>query len=260
MLSRTLIHIYGPFAIYTYGLVIALGVLITLHLIAKQPKRKQLISVDDLIETFTLGIFIGIIGGRLLHVASSYQQFDSILEIFALSQGGFSILGSILAIVLVMPWYLKRKGIVILPFLDLVATFAPLLQSISRIGCFFAGCCYGRPTDLPWAVIYTDPDTLAPLWCYMHPTQLYSSIILFGIFLFMYVVAQHRFKKPGQLLFLYLMLVSMERFLVDFWRDDREFFSSKALKLFSIHQWIALAMITTAAIGFYISSRRRKTT
>ncbi len=247
MLTRTIFQIWGPFCIYSYGVMIAVGCIITYYLMLKNPKRAAIITEPDLMQLFSVSILVGIIGGRVLHILATYDQLNSWFEICSLYEGGFSILGTIIALLLFIPWYLKSKGIPVLPLLDLVAIYAPLLQSISRLGCFFAGCCYGKPSSMLWAVQYTDSDTLAPLHCWLHPTQLYSSITLFMIFLIIYFWGQYKLKKPGQLMCLYIGLTSFSRFMVDFWRNDREFLSF-GYNLLSMHQLIALGLMVGAGI------------
>ena len=159
-----------------------------------------------------------------------------------------NVLG-LLALMLVLylvalPFYLRAKKINILGFLDLVSVYAPLLQSISRIGCFLAGCCYGSPTSVFWAV-----RSSAGTGGYVHPTQLYSTFILFLIFLIMRGPGRVLLKKPGQLLMLYLILVSVERFVVDFWRGDREFLVNAGFwGICSVHQYIAIGLCVVALI------------
>ncbi len=89
--------------------------------------------------------------------------------------------------------------------LDIVAIYAPLLQSIARIGCLFAGCCHGIATTVPWAISYNDPTSFAPLGIPLHPTQIYSSLLLFGIFLILRFVATKP-QPAGKILTLYLYL------------------------------------------------------
>lgn len=258
MLSRTLLHIYGPFCIYSYGLMIAIGAILTFYLIKHNPKRASIISNELLLNVFSLSILSGVIGGRILHTIGSYDRLSSWFDVCALHEGGLSILGCVLAILLVIPWYLQRNKVQVLPFLDLLALYAPLLQAISRIGCYFAGCCFGTTTTLPWAIIYTTTDTLAPRFCALHPTQLYASMGLFAIFCLQYVTLQYRFKKPGQLTCIYLFLAASMRFVVDFWRADREYLSSLYAQTFSMHQWIALGIMLGAVIAFRIFSRNTK--
>ncbi|MEX0849023.1 MAG: prolipoprotein diacylglyceryl transferase [Candidatus Dependentiae bacterium] len=258
MLSRTLLHIYGPFCIYSYGFIIAIGAIATFYLIKRNHKRLAIISDELLLNVFSLTILSGVIGGRLLYLLGNYNDISSWFDICAVHKGGLSILGSIITVLLVLSWYLKQNKIPVLPFLDLLAIYAPLLQSFSRLGCLFAGCCFGKPAILPWAIIYKTQDTLAPTFCSLHPTQLYSALGLFLIFIFLHYIAQYRLKKPGLLMFAYLTLVSLNRFVVDFYRGDQEFFETNTL--LSIHQWIALSITIGSLIGFIIISRKNNNT
>jgi len=257
MLSRTIFQIYGPICIYSYGLMIAIGVVCATYLLLKDKRRASLIDMDTLLNILSLGTLVGIAGGRILHVISSPQDISSFWHIFALYEGGFSILGTVIAILLFIPWHLKRIAVPILPFFDLIASYAPLIQSISRIGCFFAGCCFGAPAELPWCITYTDPDTLAPLHCTLHPTQLYAATSLLVLFLFLQWVARRFQLAPGQLSALYLALFSAQRLCIDFFRGDRIMHASELL---SFHQWIALGLCIASLSAYYLLGKRTRRT
>lgn len=268
-MGKELLHLYGPLAIHSYGLAIVIGLVLFIWRIKKHPQAARLQLTERIDDLILIGIAAGVFGGRLLYVltepdsyylsacasptiSNSANTFTTLnyaslswtskLEISALLlkdwlwnfisfwDGGFSLLGTILAVLVSLAYYLKKTGTPILPFLDLIAIHAPLLQSASRVGCFFAGCCYGAPTQLPWGTIYTDQDSIAPLGISLHPTQLYSALALFIIFLLLQLL-QKFLKKPGQLLAAYLLLVSLERFIIDFWRDDRSFVTQLATSL-----------------------------
>jgi phosphatidylglycerol:prolipoprotein diacylglycerol transferase len=243
--SPELIHICGPLGIQAYGLFIMLGILVTVWAIRKNKKFAQLNLEPTYLNIIVMSILAGCFGGRLLEVISEPNIYQTWYDWVAIWQGGFSALGAILGVVFIIPLYLKSIKIPILPVCDLVAIYAPLLQAIARLGCFAAGCCYGKPTHSIFAVIYTNPKTFAPYGIAIHATQLYSSAILFIIFLFMYFYAQKKYTQPGKLFLTYLMLTSCERFIVDFWRDDR----IMTTDLLSFHQLVALAiMLFTIAI------------
>lgn len=247
-----LFQIYGPIYANSYGLMICLGILIFTYLINQDPRRKNLITSDKLQNLILLSTLVGIIGGRALWALSNWPM--PAYDLLAVWEGGLSVLGAIIAILLFLPIYLKNKHIPVLPLLDLVAIYAPLLQAISRLGCFLAGCCYGLPTNFSWGVIYTHPDTAVPnnlKNIALHPAQLYSALILFVIFLLMHNLISKYFKQPGQLIAIYLMLSSLERFLVDFVRADQEFCQNPALKALALHQWICLG-IFSYALGLFI--------
>ncbi len=257
-MQRELIHIYGPFSIYSYGLAIAVGIALIVWLIQRHPQFSRLNLQNCFTSIVSVSIISGLFGGRLLYTLSEPDGATTLIDFFSYWQGGFSVLGCILGVTLTLPIWLSYCKIPVLPFLDLLAIFAPLLQGISRIGCFCAGCCYGLPTNLPWGVMYTDLDSSAPLGVYIHPTQLYSTVILLGIFALFYFVLQYRLVKPGQLFTAFLVCTSLERFVVDFWRADRTFFDNPSYAVFSINQWVALGIIACAGIAFVYFTQRRK--
>jgi phosphatidylglycerol:prolipoprotein diacylglycerol transferase len=260
-MQRELLHIYGPFSIYSYGLAIATGLVLIIWLVQKHPQFTRLNLQNHLSSIISVGIFSGLLGGRLLYTLSEADGAQSLTDFFAYWNGGFSILGCILAVTITLPIWLYYCRIPVLPFLDLLAIFAPLLQGISRIGCFCAGCCYGLPTQIPWAVMYTDPHSSAPLGVYIHPTQLYSTVILVSIFAFFYCIVQYQPLRQGQLTSFYLICASLERFVVDFWRADRTFFDNNTYAFFSINQWIALSIIASAScLCIYFTRRSSKLT
>ena len=254
-----LFQIYGPMYANCYGIAIATGIMVFAYFVNQDPRRAKILSSEQLNTMILWGTLVGVIGGRLLWVASNWPM--SCYEALELWEGGFAVLGSIIAILLFLPAYLRKNQIAIFPLLDLAAIYAPLLQSIARIGCFLAGCCYGMPTNLGWGVIYTHPDVAVPLelrYLPIHPTQLYSSLILFVIFLLMHHVFSKYVTKPGQLLAIYLMLSSLERFLVDFWRADQEFFDLEYLQILAIHQWVAFGIFTSALTLFIYQNNRKQ--
>ncbi len=234
-----LFHLYGPFAIHSYGLCIALALLIFTILIQRHPVFKKLQLQNSFFSIATVGIITGIAGGRVLHIITETDDLFNYRYWFSWWEGGYSILGTILALFFVLPLYLKHVKVPVIPFFDLVAVYAPLLQAISRVGCFFAGCCHGIPTDVVWAVQYTDPLSMAPQYIFMHPTQLYSAAALMSMFLFLFYYLQHKVRYTGQLVSVYLILEGTERFIIDFWRAQRPMMGT----LFSADQCVAAGII-----------------
>lgn len=241
-----LFHIYGPIYANCYGLAILVGVLTLIYMANKDKKLSKIVTKDQLINIVIFGTVIGIFGGMLLWAMNNWGSLYHWSEIFEIWNGGFSILGTVVAIVIILPIYLKRKNIPVMQFLDRITIYTPLTQSISRIGCFFAGCCYGAKTECLLGVTYTHQDSGAPLFTKIHPAQLYSSLALFLIFLLMYFVLQKYLKKEGQLFSISLLLIAIERFVTDFIRADREFSSMKELSFLSINQWIAIVIAFVA--------------
>jgi phosphatidylglycerol:prolipoprotein diacylglycerol transferase len=240
--------------------MIAIGVIAFIWLMQHHPRFKTLLTEDQFHMILCYGILAGVIGGRLLYAISSWDLMESPFEIFEIWHGGFSIMGSILGIVTLLPWYLRSENIPVLPFFDLTAMHAPIIQAFARIGCFLAGCCYGKPSSLPWAVTFTDPVSPAPCFVPLHPTQLYSSLAAFGYFLLLYYVLQYKLTKPGQLLGAYFMFAGFDRFFIDFWRADRIYFSASWTSALSMHQWISLGLfafgLSIICISAYYSNNK----
>jgi len=252
-MSKELLHIWGPFSIQSYGLFIVIGLAVAVWLFLRDPKRKALISHDDFSKVIVLAVFSAIIGGRILYLIEDSSSISSFWDIFKLWEGGLSSLGSIIAILLVIPPYLKHLKIPFIPFLDMAAIYAPMVEAIARFGCFSAGCCYGKETTLPWAITYTDSTTIAPLYKALHPAQLYSAAAAFAIFLLMKYLFANRINKPGQLVLSYIMLTSIARFSIDFFRGDQTFFKKTGIiSLLSTSQWLSLLLCTTSFITIVI--------
>ena len=219
-------HLYGPLWVNGYGLMIALGALLFLFLTYRQPRRKELLSGELYINSLLIGFLSAIVGGRLLFVLFELSAFDNFFEIFYPWVGGFSLFGSIISVFISVSIYLKSKNIPVFKFFDFIAVYVPLLQAVARIGCFLAGCCYGAPASAKsfFSVTFTNAHSLAPCGIPLYPTQLYSSVASFLIFIFLLSISKRAYKIPGVLFFLYLMLESFSRFMVEFWRGNRVLF------------------------------------
>jgi len=249
MMRRELCHLWGPFSIYSYGLAMAIGILVFVLLSLQHPWRVRLLSKEKFIEAVGLSLVVGLMGGRLLFILNSLSRFDNWKEAFALWNGGLSVMGGIIAILIFLPPFLKKINVPALPLLDLAALHAPLLHSIARLGCFMAGCCFGLPTNLPWAITYTDPFSEAPLHIPLHPTQLYMVALYLFVFLFFYLCLQKRVKAPGQMLMAYLMAEGIIRFGIDYLRDDMEYFPWDTRHIISANQMLALGMFLASLAG-----------
>ncbi len=260
-MRSSLLHIYGPLSIHSFGLMIALGILVFSWCVRHHPSRKNIISDEKLFDALLFGTIIGIIGARILYLATNWDTVHSWFDIFTVWQGGLSMLGATIAALTFTPIYLVRYAIAPLPFLDIIALYAPLLESICRVGCWLAGCCFGKVTTVPWAMVYNDPNSAAPLGIPLHPTQLYASLVALLTFIFIYRICQRYCTKPGQLLMIYLVCSSFARLNIDFFRNDQEFFASPSLNVLSVHQWIALVIMIISSLSFiHISFNRLQIT
>lgn len=256
-MNSALIHLYGPLSIHTYGVCIAAGVIASLFLAHKSKFVAQKIPRTLIIPLVNICIVAGITGGRLLFIISSWQDLQSWFEIFALWDGGFSVLGSMITIIAALIGFVYYYRLSLLETIDVAGLYAPLVQAFGRIGCFFAGCCYGTPTHRWWAITYTDPLGNTPCYTPLHPTQLYNSILLFVLFIFQLLLT--RFRLPAGMQFaLGLGGLSLIRFITDFWRGDRGPLTFIVSFGFSSSQLLSLLLLGLAIIVGIISFYLRK--
>ena len=253
-----LFHIYGPFSINAYGVAIVAGLILFLYFALKDPRRIKLMPEDKAMNLFSINILLALIGGRILHVISGLAHYESAYRILAVWDGGFSLLGALIAIIIFNPLYLLWNKIPVLPALDVIGTYVPLVQAFGRIGCLFAGCCYGLGTNLPWGITYQNQLSIAPLGISLHPTQLYGAALhITAFFIFKYLSTKP--TRPGVIFAFYLIFASSIRFFIDFLRDDRTDFTY--LQSISLEQALALALFLVALIllGALYATPEKKT-
>ena len=259
-----LVHIYGPLWIQSYGFMIVFGLLVFLVLTYHHPIRKRIIAGEVYLNAVFTCLVAGIVGGRILFIITEWSQFSSNwLEVFYPWTGGFAILGAILGILITAPIYFLWHRVPILPILDLAAVYAPLMQALGRVGCFLAGCCYGRALEYPawWSVTFTHYDGYLPLEMIgvpLYPTQLYACFASLAIFFIMYGIVTRYCKRNGQWITLYLVLENAARFVVDFWRADQAaLYRIPGVPglLLSDMQLLALVLGSLGLLFFCIASR-----
>ena len=136
----------GPFTIYSYGLMIAVGILVCIAMGMYRAKKRGM-SDDAVLTIAIIGVLSGFIGAKLLYVIVEFDQF--IEDPMSVMGGeGFVVYGGIIVGVLSAVIYCRQKKLVFLEYFDLLAPSIAVAQGFGRIGCFLAGCCYGRETDL----------------------------------------------------------------------------------------------------------------
>ena len=245
----------GKFSIHTYGFFVALGFL-TAILFAKHEAKRKGMDYEKIMDLCFYILLAAIIGSRLLYIAINLGMFLSDpLEIFKIWNGGLVFYGGFIAALITLIVYLKKQKMPLWKTADIMAPSLALGHCIGRIGCFFAGCCYGKPCDLPWAVTFTNPATLAPVGIPLHPTQLYSSasnLIIFGMLLLF-----RRYQKfEGQLLLVYIFLYGIFRSIIETFRGD--FRGNIFGEMFSLSQVIGCTTATVALVAIVIISKRAR--
>lgn len=201
----------GPFTVYAYGLMLVFAFFICSFLVVCEAKRQE-VSPEIIFNLSFLVFISGIIGARILYVIENlYFYLKNPLEIIALQEGGLSWFGGLILAIILTIRYLKKKKLPIYKIFDLVVPFVALGQAIGRIGCLLNGCCFGKVSRFG---IYFTIHKLVLI-----PTQIYSSLILIFIFVFLRFL-QDRPHKEGQIFFTYLILYCLKRFFIEFWRAD----------------------------------------
>jgi phosphatidylglycerol:prolipoprotein diacylglycerol transferase len=242
----------GPVTIYTYGVLVAAGALIWLWYARRQARRAGL----DAHRVWDLGIYTvlaALVVAKLWLLLSDWKYYAAnpgdVLSLATLQSGG-TFYGGVLGAVLAIAVYAYTHSLPLLPILDSFAAALPLGHAIGRLGCFAAGCCYGKPTTLPWGVRFTDEAAArlagTPLGTALHPTQLYEAAAEFLNFLFLaWLGTRERFR--GQTLGTYMILYGMERASIEFFRGDpgRTLMFGGAVSLMQV---VSVGLVVTGAI------------
>jgi phosphatidylglycerol:prolipoprotein diacylglycerol transferase len=208
------IPIFGGLAIHTYGVLLAIGFLSAVGFCVHQARRHG----EDPQRILDLCFYIllaAIVGSRLYFVMIDWSYFaEHPKQIFNISGGGLVFYGGAIGGILTAIFFMKRWKMPIWRTCDLMATAIPIGIFFGRLGCFSAGCCYGRETHLPWAVTFTNPETLARPNVPLHPTQLYAS--LDAAILFVALILLQRVKRfHGQIFCAFLIGYAFLRYVVE---------------------------------------------
>lgn len=242
-----LLHI-GSFSLPSYGVLVALAFLSALWLASRFAKARRL----DSEKIVNLGVYcalVGMLGAKLMMIALDPEYRRNPMEIFTLAtlqSAGIFFGGFVLALVFSY-FYMRKQGLPVFATADLFAPGVALGHGIGRLGCFAAGCCWGAPTHLPWAVTFTSQDTTTgvPLGIPLHPTQLYEAFAE-GIICLVLIRVLKRAHKDGAVIALYLVLYGLVRFAVEFVRMHDA--SNPLGGPFTLEQWIALAVVAGGAL------------
>lgn len=228
-----------------YGLLIGIGFLLAV-LISYYRAPKYNID-PDFILTLTICIIpSAIIGARLYYVIFSWDNFsDDLLKVFDIRSGGLAIHGGLILCFIVGYFVCKHYKVKFLEAADLAAPVIPLAQAIGRWGNFFNEEAHGGPTDLPWAQIIDGTG--------YHPTFLYESIWCFLLFIFLMYLSENKRKFQGQIICLYGILYSVERFFVEGLRTD-----SLMIGPLRQAQVLSLSLIIACTIIYIILQKRSK--
>jgi phosphatidylglycerol:prolipoprotein diacylglycerol transferase len=214
----------GDWPVYSYGVLLALAYLAGMQLAVMRGRRNGL----DGAKLMDFGIYIiisALLGAKLMLIAVEFDYFkNQPRELFSLVRAGGVFYGGLIAALVVGLWLVGRYKLPPWKTADMIAPGIAVGHVIGRMGCFLAGCCYGRPTDVPWAVTFTDPIASAnvgtPLNVPLHPTQLYDAGAELLILVFLLVTERRGRPFAGRTFWLYMLLYAISRYIVEIYRDD----------------------------------------
>lgn len=236
---------FGSLTIHSYGLLIALGIFSALTLMNRQAKREGFPPAGRVSDLVFAAVFSGFLGGRLFYVIQEGAFYrENPLAVFKIWEGGLIFSGGMLTGLLGLFIYARMARLPFLQVNDFVITYVPWVHTFGRVGCFLNGCCYGKPSLLPWAVQFPFLQTR------VHPVQLYEALFTLGLFGFLFWFYPRR-RFPGELVGLYFILYPAGRFLLEFFRAGRPFLGG-----LTFQQVLALQFIGLGLIGYLFCRRK----
>jgi phosphatidylglycerol:prolipoprotein diacylglycerol transferase len=255
-LFRIPLPLIGSLPVHGYGLMVAFGFLVAIYVAARRARKRGVPSQ----AIFDLGLYVlvsALVGARILHFLQHRSSYSSFVDVFKIYEGGLAYYGGFILAFVVAVLYLRSRKLSIARVADVIAPSLMLGLGIGRIGCFLAGCCFGKPTSLPWGITFPE-RSLA--WIEIgaqkvHPTQLYSFISLMAIFTIL-IVLQKYMKFPGQLFLTCVLIYSVHRFLIDFVRyytPDERIGSLAASQVMSIVAGAAALVVMIVFIARHSS-------
>jgi len=215
---------YGWITIYTYGVLLAAAYLLGLQLAMARARARQL----DHTRILDLGIYIiisALVGAKLLLLVIDFRTYaDNPRELWTLIRSAGVFYGGLISAFVVAIWYIRRVGLPLWTTCDVFAPGIALGHVVGRLGCFFAGCCYGRPTAVPWAITFTDSfanqNVGTPLNQPLHPTQLYEAGAEALILVLLLATENKGRRFAGRTFWLYMLLYAISRYIIEIYRGD----------------------------------------
>ncbi len=249
----TLVKI-GPIGLHSYGLMLALAFILGIWMVQRGAAQLG-IPGEKVADLGLLILAAAVAGSRLFYVATHWPEYSSRpLTALAVWDGGLTFYGGVLAALPLSYIYARAKKIPFWALADLAAPAFALGLGLGRIGCFLSGCCFGKPSDLPWAVRFPPHSFAGYVFdCPIHPTQLYESVFGFACFGLLLFLSRRR-HFTGSLICLFIGLYGAWRLVVDFWR----YYESTQVWALGLtnNQWISVMMMAAAvATGMVLKKR-----
>lgn len=234
-MRSVLFEVFG-LQVHAYGFMLAIAFLVGIFGVSRAVKKEG-IGTDTIIDLGTWILIGAVVGSRLAYVITEYRYFMTApwWEVFMINSGGLAFHGGLIGGFLAGFGFIKIKKLHPWKLADVVAPYIALGYSLVRLGCFMNGCCYGKiAPSLPWAVRCSANDLML-----RHPTQLYSALGSFILFLILIKLNNHR-QFHGFLFLLYIGLYSILRFIVEIFRESPMVFP-----------WLSLAQLVCIMMGTF---------
>jgi phosphatidylglycerol---prolipoprotein diacylglyceryl transferase len=245
----------GSFPVHSYGVMIALAFLSGLWTATLRARREKISG--EIIADVTLWIMVGaILGARIVYVTTYWKdEFAGgpISEIFMIQHGGLVYYGGLIGAIMAGTIYLRWKKLPVWKIADVLAPSIALGSVFGRTGCLLNGCCYGRASDLPWAISFPPGNPLGSPTTPVHPTEIYDALLNLGLYFFLAWLFRRK-KFDGQIFATYLLCYAVTRSFVEYFRGDYT----------NLHyhfgltpaQWISVPIFVAGLVLAAILSRR----
>ena len=240
----------GPITIYGYGLMIAIGILAA-YLSTEFLAKKNDLDPNPVFNILIVGVLFGILGAKLLYYITILDDIIANPKLLLDFSDGFVVYGGIIGGIYSAMAYCRIKKMPFLKYFDLVMPSVALAQGFGRIGCFLAGCCYGRETDSALGIVFHN-SSYAPNDVKLLPTQLISSGLDF-LLCAVLILLDRKKKGDGQIAGAYLVLYSIGRYIVEMLRND----DRGGLRVFSTSQIISVGMVIVGCVLFVLFGKKK---
>lgn len=248
---------FGGLTVYSYGVLLAGAYLLGLQFALMRARTRGL----DRQRVMDLGIWIivsALAGAKLLLLIVEFRQFHlSLTDLKALARSGGVFYGGLIAGVGTAVWYMRRHRMPLWTTTDVFAPGIALGHVVGRMGCVLAGCCFGRPTTVAWAITFHDPVATAnagtPLGIPLHPTQLYESGAEALILIALMLLERRGRGFPGRTFWSYMLLYGVSRFFIEFYRGDSR---GLVFDMLSTSQFISVLLVPTAIVMLFLLGRQ----
>jgi len=247
----------GGLTIYSYGVLLAAAYLLGLQFALMRARSRGL----DSQRVMDLGIWIilsALAGAKLLLLIVDFDQFTANpRDLLSLARSGGVFYGGLIAAVVVALIYLRRHNMPLWTTTDVFAPGIALGHIVGRMGCLLAGCCFGKPASVPWAITFNEPAAQAisgtPLGVPLHPTQLYEAGAEALILIFLLLFERRGRSFPGRTFWSYMLLYGVSRFVVELYRGDSR---GLVFGTLSTSQFVSALLVPLSIVMLILLSRR----